>query len=155
MQFTRQLALTIALTVALATAVVACSDDRSGAGDESTSSTLAADGLVDDAADPALEELLDPVEEETEPTPTTIEEDTLLTAGTAVPPADFIDDAGSDPYLDDLAQRCFEASALACEELYANSPLDDDSGTATYEGYGGTCAGRVAFQRPAECALRA
>jgi hypothetical protein len=44
---------------------------------------------------------------------------------------------GDDAELDALAQDCFDGALIACDELYAISPVG-----SPYEAYGDTCAGR-------------
>jgi hypothetical protein len=58
----------------------------------------------------------------------------------AAPPADWTaigDDEGFDTY----AQRCFDGSMQACDELYELAELDEPGSRYAY--YGLTCGGRV------------
>jgi hypothetical protein len=52
-------------------------------------------------------------------------------------PAVTPDGLGDDPYLDELAQGCYQGDMASCDDLYEQAELD-----SLYALYGGTCAGR-------------
>jgi len=69
--------------------------------------------------------------------------------GDALDPTIFIPEYGSDPALDEQADRCFTGDFGACDGLYLLSPVSDSTGS--YEGYGATCGGRLAQENPGAC----
>ncbi len=150
MKLTRKLAI-IAAVAALALA--SCSSDD---GDDASGSTTTANATATtlSAGDQAIKD------GESETTTTEAANDTSSVPDSTVPattgaqPADYILDYGSDAGLDALADSCYAGSAVDCDELYRTSPVDDDQGSPTYEGYGGTCGDRVPFQRPSDCVNR-
>ena len=52
-----------------------------------------------------------------------------------------------DPAFAGLAQGCFDGDMAACDQLFADTPVD-----SVDEAYGETCGGRLAEARPGECA---
>jgi hypothetical protein len=66
----------------------------------------------------------------------TSESDPTTPAG--IPPATVTPDGlGDDPFLDELAQTCYDGSMEDCDSLYL---LSEDG--SLYKAYGDTCAGR-------------
>jgi hypothetical protein len=70
-------------------------------------------------------------------------------AGDPVEPSEFIDEYGTVPRFDRLADSCFDGDLNDCNELYAVTPIS--ASTNSYEGYGATCGGRLAEESPGIC----
>jgi len=71
-------------------------------------------------------------------------------AGDPVDPSDFIDEYGTVPRFDALADSCFGGDFDDCNQLYTVTPISPS--TNSYEGYGATCGGRLAEESPGTCA---
>jgi hypothetical protein len=69
--------------------------------------------------------------------------------GDALDPTIFIEEYGTDAELDALADACYGGDFAACDQLYFDSPIEES--TATYEGYGATCGGRLAQEETGQC----
>ena len=68
----------------------------------------------------------------------TAAEERQTSSGSDLPaPTSDPDGLGEDPFLDDLAQSCYDGDMRACDRLYDQSDAGSD-----YETYGDTCAGR-------------
>jgi hypothetical protein len=77
----------------------------------------------------------------------TSESDPTTPAG--IPPATVPPDGlGDDPFLDELAQTCYDGIMEDCDSLYGLS--EDDS---LYQAYGDTCAGRQPEGTQVLCAV--
>jgi hypothetical protein len=72
-----------------------------------------------------------------------------LEFGDAVDPEIFIPEFGDNQTFDALALQCYDNDLSACDQLYFQSPVA--ASTSSYEGYGATCGGRLAEERPGEC----
>lgn len=70
--------------------------------------------------------------------------------GSAVDPAQFIPEYGSDATFDSLADSCFGGTLSDCDGLYRQTPVSPSANS--YEGYGATCGGRLAEEHPGICA---
>ena len=71
--------------------------------------------------------------------------------GPPVDPATFIPEYGTDPGFDSRADSCYGGDLRACDRLYSVTPVS--AATASYEGYGATCGGRLADEDPGNCVI--
>ncbi len=65
-----------------------------------------------------------------------------------VPPAEEIDEYGTNENLDVLADFCFDGDFIACDDLYEVAPI---GGLGTYYDYGTTCGARYLETIAGEC----
>jgi TIR domain len=65
----------------------------------------------------------------------------------SVTPGQLPDSYGDDPYLDGLADNCYDGSLFDCDTLWAESPTD-----SAYEAFGATCGAVSYFTFQGTCA---
>jgi len=64
-------------------------------------------------------------------------------------PSSYIEEYGTMPEFDALAEECFGGDLAACDELFQSTPVSESQ--FSYEGYGNTCGGRLEQEYSGSC----